>query len=60
LDIHALQRYPNNIYFEDVDIYLQISLLKISFEDIDIYFSGLKKKLEKELELLQQEIVIQK
>ena len=32
----------------------------IEIEDIDIYFSGLKKKLEKELELLQQEIVIQK
>ena len=32
----------------------------IEIEDIDIYFRGLKKKLEKELELLQQEIVIQK
>jgi hypothetical protein len=41
LDIHATQRYLNNLCFEDVDIYLQISLLKISFEKIDIY---LKKK----------------
>ena len=40
LDIHALQRYPNNIYFKDVDIYLEISLLKISFEDIDIFLKN--------------------
>ena len=40
LDIYALHRYPNNISFKDVDIYLQISLLKISFEDVDIYLKN--------------------
>ncbi len=40
LDIHALHRYPNNISFNDVDIYLQISLLKISFEDVGIYLKN--------------------
>ena len=33
---------------------------KQEIEDINIYFSGLKKKLEKELELLQQETISQK
>ena len=40
IDIYIYPWYPNNISFKDVDIYLQISLLKISFEDVDIYLKN--------------------